>query len=1307
MRLPGYVLCLALLCLGTLLRAQESLRFDKLEAEQGAWQSIVYGLVQDSLHNVWACTETGVFRFNSRETIVYDRYRGLPGNFSNRIKAIHIDNNNRLWIGGEKGIAHYEAKQDSFIWLKPHEGRGPSLVKTIISDPSGHLWVGAYNGLWAFSPGSDSVTEFNQRLALRDIESLFWMDGKVLAGGASQLMVYDVLSGKADSLVFARTNPTVTAIFQEGELLLFGTKEQGLFRSNSQLKSLRSIPFGAFSGPKYPIYDIVREPDGSYLLASDGLGMIRLDSGFSQVTNYRNDVNDTRSISSDGVYDLLQGTEGILWIATYGGGLNMLVPEHNRFGSITHQPNDPNSIAHNFSRAVIEDEEGNIWFGTKLGLSIWYRGENRWKHIRFSGEENSAGQQPLIVMALEEDGDYIWAGTYNAGLYRIHKGSLNQRYFGSDAAASTGISLKKIFAAERDEQGNIWFGGIDGKLECLKKTGEVVEYPVEQVKSISCSRRGGVWVGGRKGVQHIIDGQLEQLDALESGRNGLQYNTINCIYEYDDNCLIVGTNGDGLLLYEAERQRLHKLNIRDGLPSDIIQGVLFRDKSEVWLSTARGLAHLSMSPTDTSIRIFDRSDGLPSTEYNYGSYCQLRDENFIFGGVNGLVMFQPGGIVRDSIAPQVVLEELRVLNQEVMAGEPPLEAHINACAQLNLPFSKNALSLRFVGVLHSAPDKVNYTWRLEGLDEAWSEPSPESQTNFTNLAPGDYTFRVKAANRDGAWGPERQLNIHIASPWWTSPAAISGYILLGLLALFLAVYLARLFINKRNAEQQIDFFNNITHELKTPLAILLASLEDANEKVSGESSMKRIKTTVKRLSGLFEQLLNFHRVNSDGMLGGRIRKVQLDAHIEEKLLSLKPMLDEKKLKVEVQSGWNPEVFYCNVEVFDKIFFNLLSNAIKYSQEGGQINILLGEEKKKQLKLSVSDQGIGIPRDQQKNILKKYYRGRNAINSQVPGTGLGLIMVKSLVEKQGGKIAFESKEKEGTTFSVTLPDQEEQYHQAAVLPEAVQTAAADYGGAGIEAFRQAKIMVVEDNDELRELLVRKLKQYFVVYEANNGLVALEKVREHFPDLIITDLIMPEMDGLAMSKAIMDDITLNHIPIFMISVLGGSAQKVESIEHGIREYMEKPIDLNLLLAKIVNTLSWQAKLRGKYQHGVEIQNAQSLGNQRDAEFINGLEQFTLDHIQNENFAVADLCEYIGMSRTSLYMKLKSLIDMSPQDFIINTRLKYARKLLVEGNGRIKEVAYDAGFSNPKYFSTSFKKRFGLSPSAFLESLRKGKH
>ena len=847
-------------------------------------------------------------------------------------------------------------------------------------------------------------------------------------------------------------------------------------------------------------------------------------------------------------------------------------------------------------------------------------------------------------------------------------------------------------------------GGMDGPLTRFSKPdGAMRTLPIQHIKAILETREGEVFVAGRYGVYKIGEGgkEFQIIEQLSPNKNRLAYSTINAIEESGNGMLVLATNGAGLLFYNRETQAVQQIDIQKGMPSDIVQGILQQDKNNYWASTSNGLAHLHIDEKDTLITVYDKRDGLTSTEFNYGSYARLRDGRFAFGGIGGVTIFDPGAIYEDGFEPLVAFEQFKIFNKKINPGEGPLASYINVADSIKLKHSQNSIEIGFTGILQKAAAKVKYSWMLENFDKRWSVPSTNNTANYTNLSPGDYLFKVKASNKYGEFGPVRELYFHVSPPWYATTWAYILYLLLTIVAVLLVIYFTSIYHNKKNAENQVALFNNITHELKTPLSILMTSLENSIDNASAEKNTSRLKSNIKHISSLFEQMLNFHKVTSQRDLEENINVIRLDHYFNKLFKNFGPLLEERNLDIEYSNDFKTS-FHYNEDAFNKVVLNLISNAIKYSHQGGKIEISTHGLKQGYLQLVVKDHGMGIPKSEQKHILKKYYRARNAINSQKPGTGLGLLMAKRLIEKTGGTIVFESEENKGTSFTVYFKDHKEQYEKlekptdfiddTIVLEQEI-----------IDQFSDSKILIVEDNDDLREVMIDTLGRYFQVYEASNGKEGYQMALEVFPDLILTDLIMPEMDGNELALKINEDINLNHIPVFMLTVLQNSTQKLDSIKKGVTEYIEKPVNMKLLMAKMINTLKWQHKLRKKYIEDGEAEVAMVYRNKNDQEFLEKLEQSILDNVENNSFSVHDLSANFGMSRTSLYNKLKNLVDLSPQDFIIHTKLKKARQYLIEGEMSIKEIAYACGFSNPKYFSTSFKKFYGSTPTGFVEGLR----
>ncbi|GAA4280769.1 hybrid sensor histidine kinase/response regulator transcription factor [Gaetbulibacter aestuarii] len=1280
--------------------AQNTVEFKQLSGENVSTQSITYAVVQDSIGNVWIASEEGVLKHNSKFYKVYNTYNGLPSSVSNRTMDIFIDSKQRIWAGMENGICLYDNTLDRFNLVGKTPDINPSLVNEIIEDDQGNIWIACYNGLWKYNPNGKEDT-LVRLISNHVLYSIYYLEHQIFVGASDGLYVYDI---KSDILSPVSSDiKNVDLINKANNALFVGTKSGKIFTLNPTGNILKPLDFK--NPGHYPISDICNDDLGNIYLATDGDGLYYLDRNFNVLNHFVDDIDDKNSISSNGIYDVEIGNEGILWLATYGGGVNYFNSYRLPFNKIQHRINNENSLVTNFTRSIAIDKNNKLWFGTKKGVSIWNPKTNTWKHLNdFSGP----GSSDNVVLALAADDEYMWMGTYNSGLLRVNINTFRITKF--DSKKSEKLQLKKVYTVCKDSHNNIWFGGIQGDVTVIRSNGKIDTYPIQPVKSIIESNSGDIIAAGKNGAFRINPNKsrFELIEGTRPTPQSRAYSNINALAQLNNGTLLLATNGTGLMFYDLNSQQCKKLDMRSGLPSDIIQGVIVQDNNNIWASTTKGLAHIKTSAKDTIINIYDKRDGLACTEFNYGSFAKLKDSLFAFGGVDGVTTYNPYEIKGHNYKPAVVFDKFRLFNKDVDPGDSKiLQKHINVTKNITLKSSENSIQLAFTGISHGTPSKIKYSWQLEGFDPDWSTPSHNAFATYTNLSSGTYTFKVKAADKYGNFGKARTINITVLSPWWATNEAIFVYVLIILGVILLIIHFTSVIVNKRNADEQIDMFNNITHEIKTPLTILLSSLDNATEKAKHDIPKDQIKTTVKRISSLFEQMLNFHKVTTDKSGKSYVSPINLEKHIQKIVSDFNPLFEDHNLKIEIRNKWTNELFYYNKETFDKVVLNLISNAIKYSFDDNKIIIELDKTKSGELKLKVIDFGMGIPKDQQKYILKRYYRARNVINSQRPGTGLGLIMIKKLIEKNGGSIQFESQENRGTTFTVVLKNFKARHQHQETNSEKIQI----QGDILIEhedpselaELSDNKILIVEDNDELRNILVESLGTHFQVFEAHNGEEGLKMAMQNFPDLILTDLIMPEMDGIEMSKRIKNDINLNHIPIFMLTVLQNSVQKLESIESGISEYIEKPINMPFLLAKIVNTFKWQQKLREKYVHETDADNAASFRNENDQKFLEDLEESVLQNIENNNFSVHDLSNIFGMSRTSLYMKLKSLVDLSPQDFIIHTKLKLAKKLLIQGDKSIKEVAYASGFSNPKYFSTSFKKFYGQTPTGFVDSLQ----
>lgn len=1251
--------------------AQDTTQFEKLNFENNDIQSIVYNITDDIDGNVWFATEEGVVRYNSKETYFYDSNRGFPKNISNRIYSILKDKNNSIWIGSTNGIAFYNNKKDIFESVSNND---KEIIKTnsLAFDQNNNIWIAADNGLWI----CDNNKKIKVVVPNIRIFNLFVYNNSIFYTTPLGIYKLEYNNGKViNKLIYSKIKDATVLKIINAKIFL-GTKKGKLFKSEiSKIKFEEFEISNKLTG--FRIRDIEFK-NNQYYFATDGAGIFTSDINLTLKKNFLFNNDKQNSLTSNGVYDIYF-TDDITWIATYGGGVNYFSNSKQIFTTLKHQINNSNCLANNTVRAILETDK-EYWFGTKNGISLLNKTSNKWNHILNSDDE--------IILSLAQNSEFVFAASYNNGLYRINKFNKQVQYIYNPKQHPEGI--QNIFKVFIDSNGNIWLGGIEGKLTLINKDNSISYFPVTDVRDIN-SFQNKIITAGRNGV-HLIDYQNNNFSKIKQFESSQKYNfnTINCVV-IDNNNIILGTNGAGVLFYDGLNKKIIKIDVSNDLCSNIIQGIIKYEDNSYWISTTKGLSNLIFNQKEIIVKNFNKNDGISSNEFNYSAYIKFKNGSIAFGGVEGVTIFNPKLMKPRKISPKIVFEDF-LLNNEVITDNEILPAHINQTKNIFLNYKQNSFGFKFVGVLHGYASKVKYSYMLEGFDETWSKLSSKNFANYTNLNSGEYIFKVKATNGQGDYGPEKRISIIIASPWYASFFAYLIYLLLFISAIYVLIEIIKILEVKKNKEEQIDFFNNITHEIKTPLSILLSTIEETKN----EENL-RVKSSIERINNLINQMLNFQKFSTDTS-DIEISKINLNDFTSKLIQDFKPLLQEKKLVIDFENKFNNELFYFNEDYLTKILFNLISNAIKYSNENNKIIITLYNLEKVRLGIKVKDFGIGIPKNAQKNILTKFFRAKNVVNNQYSGSGLGLMIVKQIIDKTNGKISFKSTEN-GTVFRISLFDFEQKYFEDSIQKNSINDI--DVSNE-ILKFSGKKILIVEDNVELRNYLIRTLENYFLVYEASNGQEGYDLTSKIFPDLILTDFMMPIMDGLQFSNKIINDISLNHIPIFMLTALHNSIHKKESTDIGIAEYIEKPINISFLLAKITNTFLWQEKLRDRYIHQNDVVIAIKNKNENENEFLNKLEKIILDKIKDEEFSLQDICKIIGMSRTSLYMKLKNLIDLSPQDFIIHTKLKFSKKLLIEGNSNIKEIAYACGFSNPKYFSTSFKKAFGISPSEFIKSI-----
>ena len=723
-----------------------------------------------------------------------------------------------------------------------------------------------------------------------------------------------------------------------------------------------------------------------------------------------------------------------------------------------------------------------------------------------------------------------------------------------------------------------------------------------------------------------------------------------------------------------------------------------------------------MSPTNRQFRNWTRGQGLMSTCFNAGSGVLRANGNTVFGSTDGALEFPPNIEMPKTGDSHMIFSDFRIFYQTVYPNDPnsPLTKDIDQIEKLNLKYMQNTFSIRVSSINYDYPSDILYTWQLEGFYDGWTTPSDEGTIRFTNVAPGTYTLRVRSVSKEDNKHvlQERILKITVAHPVWLSFWAICIYVLTIILATYVIFRLHSMRREKKASDERTRFFINTAHDIRTPLTLIKAPLEEIQQKENlSEESQANMLTAMKNVDTLIRlttNLINFSKANvySSSL---RISEHELNTYMEGIYHAFYSYAEAKQIKLDYKSNFEYQNVWFDKEKMDSITKNLISNAIKYTPAHGEVHIITRHDKDN-WSLEITDTGIGIPAKEQKKLFKLHFRGSNAINAKITGSGIGLMLVWKLVRIHKGKISIESVENKGTRVKVIFP--QKQFRNQQVPTETVQQEnVAPVSPSAVsphtykDLYRQhvqntQRILVVEDNDDLREYLFHTLSEAYQVETCTNGKEALKIIPEFKPDLVLSDIMMPEMRGDELCSAIKNNILTSHIPVILLTALNDEKNIVEGLETGADKYLIKPFNIGILKASIANILTNRALLRRKYAD-MELHNDSisiNYSNTLDQQFLEAVKETITENLDNSSFNVESLCASQNMSRSSFYNKLKALTDQAPADYIRLIRLKRAAQLLSEGQYNISEISDMTGFNDVKYFREVFKKYYKISPSGY---------
>lgn len=1298
-------------------------KFRVFKKQDGLSSNRLYSSVEDKDGFIWITSEKGVDRFDGRFFKHYSlKFHDESSSFGYLFYFILTDSDKNIFVLANRGhLYKYNPKTDDFIPVAGFEKNHGLFITSASIDSDNNLLFGTANSFFAYNLET-GVRENLNKIEARVHSILPYGDHQFLLGTTNGLLTIDSLHdaphylGAVDS-TFTRlgNNYKTKKIFLDSidQKIWIGTISNGLYYYDMELGKMVKPEFHRFQIHEYPIYDIVKLENGSLLIATDGSGIYKINPySMEIVRHFLNNEDNLESISSNVVYNFSRTKNGMIFISTDYGGLNLYNPNLPDFHTIKHQLGNENSLNNNVVHAVVEITPGVVCFGTDLGLSTWNLYKNRWSFYNRSKKKGT--RQNEVITSLHKASDHsIWVGSFINPLALFDYTTHWENISGLPRELRKGKHVKTMFMDHKHS--TLWVGHASNELYSYDfRRRSLKGYPINFITTIANYSSSKLLVGNRQGV-FIINKNSGEIKDFFKNRPKLKPESIkiSCLFVDLTRKVWIGTYNSGIYSIDTELNKLTSYNSTTGLTSNVIHAILQDNEGKIWLSTDNSISSIDVAQNE--VQNYFISDGLPSTDFMDNSACKASDGTLFFGSANGAVYFKPAQISMQESFSKLVLTEFYV-NQKKISVEKGsiLKTRLNETKTIDLNHDENSFSIVFNSIDFIHPEQNLYSWKLDGFDRQWTQPVLANRVDYSNLSPGRYTLRIKKISKSSAVNDEnyRVINVIIRKPAWKSPLAFIAYLLIILLMGTIILYYNSLMHKVKSSRAHLRFLMDIAHQIKTPLSLIRAPIGDLLQEQTDGDSKERLSLAMKnveKLQSKINQFLDFKKVSrAEALL--HIEEFDLVQFLKDKIYAYKVLAEKNEIQLNFEPGTDKINVYSDQELLDKIVDNLLSNAIKFNKRNGYVNIRIHTDSKN-WGITITDSGIGIPKRDQKKVFDLFHRAKNAVSQNIRGSGVGLVLAYDLTKHLKGKLSFKSQEEKGSSFTLMFPagkssfkpsdfdevlqhenEDLEQHDVAGSCPEISPNRISDF-----------KILVVEDDDELRSYMKTRLSEKYNILDASNGKEALDVVRNYMPDLIVSDIVMPKMNGRQLCMNIKSNIETCHIPVILLTGMDSKENMLRGIEAGADDYIPKPFDSLILIAKIDNLLNSRKVLKAKFLIGGHKEYDHGIQNDYDKELIKSITNLIEKNISDPDLSVKTLCMETGMSRTALYHKLKILIDLSPAEFIRTVRLKKAQDLLLSNKHNINEVAYLVGFSDSKYFSTCFKRQFGESPSTFVSKAK----
>ncbi|MEA1787206.1 two-component regulator propeller domain-containing protein [Arenibacter sp. GZD96] len=1300
--------------------AQNHTTFRQLSINQGLSQNSVISIAQDSTGYLWMATQDGLNKYDGRTFKVYDfQFEDITNYEYSHLGKVYVDRVGTIWIIPISRIPHYyDPTLDVFLPLSAIND-----VSAIYQDSQHNFWFGTYHsGLYRMRKEDSHASQLATSEKINTVYSITEdAKGRIWISGEDSIMEYNTQTEK-----FVPHTPKTdiktlfSAIAIDGANQVWvGSYGNGLWKKQNDEDGFEKVMLTEQSGKPFPedlyVLSLVKDSQQNLWIGTYGSGLYKFDLEYGTLENFSVAKHNPRTIHYDDILSIYEDYTGTLWFGTDGAGVSYHDAFLDKFNYFTNYFT-PENVNIDVVRAITIDHSENIWIGTSgKGLSCYDAQTKSWK--TYFADEGDSGLSDDRIMSLFTDasGD-IWIGTQDGGLNILSKDRKITKYLNHPTAAFPGVTIWRI---HKDPNNQIWLGTRKSGIFLFDKKKGVMaafsaklgNFPSNNIRTIIDGDNDTLWIGTDDHGVFRFNTKTYAYKPLEISEDALkrlsQFQVKALTYD-QNKVLWIGTGGDGLKAYNTQTKDFYRYTTENGLANNVIYAVMQDNMNNLWLSSNKGIikfrpnADLSPNPEVTN---YTNYDGL-SNEFNTGAYFKAVNGDLYFGALDGIYWFDPSQMKESHIIPKTVITSFEIFNEPQPLQNGRL---LNA--------NQNTLTFGFSSMQFSLPEKNKYQFILEGYETDWLEVDNRAVARYTNLPFGDYVFKVKSSNYDGTWNETPAVfSFTIKKPWYLSASALALYVLLfGLLGYATYFYFKSRW--KMQTELKIEsdrsgrlkqlndyktkLYINLSHEFRTPLTLISAPVKKLlghkNIPEDARADLSLVARNSDRLMSLVDQLLELSKVES-GFVKLRVTYANLELFLNAQLASFIPLAIEKKITLtpiltQIQYGWYDS------DVVEKILSNLLGNAIKYTPKQGTIRFE-AQQQQDVLEITIENELSEIKEPNIDKLFERFYQS----DTQNEGFGIGLSLIKELVALHRGTISASYVNENRIRFQVRLPIAKTCFLETELIPLPTEISPSeklsDYDTRVSLANKAAKmILLVEDNPELRAFTKTLFENDYKVIEAENGTTGIKKAIQYIPDLIISDIIMPETDGIILCQTLKNDERTSHIPIILLTAKSGEESELIGLQTGADDYILKPYNPNKIKLRVQKLIESRINLRNRYQQNAILKPHEIFITSTDEKFFTKLQQVIADNLANPDFNAAAFSKAIGMSRMQLHRKLMALTGLSATAFITTQRLKSAIPLLQKNTITVAEVAYACGFSSPSYFIKCFKETYGKTPSKFM--------